>query len=348
MALFWVMCVAPVHAQKSEGSGTIAPADRCAAIKKSVVDAGFVNKVTVTCDDKYGRVGGDTYPDHTLMTGITATNEQVPVPAPGYASPVTLSPSRNSKPISIDAALGVAVNGVPIYDYTSGGDNQLNEYDPQHDTLKNGELDICGGHAGRGDDYHYHVLPNCMVDMMKNRKDPAAIIGWAFDGYPIYRNTNPDGSVIAAGKLDVCNAQPDSLFGMRYHTSVTPPYIIQCLDGNFDMSLATHVTGMKKPSRIGRGPPPGGVQNLKLVEDKDGVRTMTYDWQGKSYFYRYKPSSQPNCWDFSEKSFTTNGEILNDTYCRTGGYTGGGPGGPGGMGGGPGGMGGGAGMGAGG
>ena len=38
-------------AQKVEGAGTISPAARCAAIKKSVVDAGFSNKVTVSCDD---------------------------------------------------------------------------------------------------------------------------------------------------------------------------------------------------------------------------------------------------------------------------------------------------------
>jgi len=335
-------------AQKVEGTGSISPAARCAAIQKSVVDAGFSNKVTVSCSDpKYAKIGADTYPDHTLMTGITGTNDQVPIPAPGYTSPVTLSPSRNDKPISIDAALGIAVNGVPIYDYTSQGTNALDQYYEKGDTFKTGELDVCGGHSGRGDDYHYHVAPNCMIEVMKNKKDPAAIIGWAFDGYPIYGNTNPDGSAIAKGKLDVCNGQPDPVFGMRYHTSVTPPYIIQCLDGNFDMSLAAHVTGMTIQGTGGRKvtgrKPSGGVQNLKLVEGKDGARSMTYEWQGKTYFFNYKPSSQANCWDFSEKSFTTNGEVVNNTYCRTGSFQGGPPGS--GMGGDTSGMGGGEGMG---
>ncbi len=318
-------------AQKVEGTGTISPAARCAAIKKSVVDSGFSNKVTVSCDDpKYARIGGDTYPDHPLMNGITGTNDQVPIPAPGYTSPVTLSPSRNDKPISIDAALGIAVNGVPIYDYTSQGTNALDQYYEKGDTFKTGELDICGGHSGRGDDYHYHVAPNCMIAMMKNKSDPAAIIGWAFDGYPIYRDTNPDGSAIAKGKLDVCNGQPDSLYGMRYHTSSTPPYIIQCLDGNFDMSLAAHVTGTTVQGtgarKVTGRKPTGGVQNLKLVEDKDGARTMTYEWQGKTYFFKYKPASQANCWEFSEQSFTTNGAVVNNTYCRTGSFQGGPPG----------------------
>lgn len=319
----------PVPAEKAEGAGTISAAARCAAVKKSVVDAGFSNKITVTCDEKYAHIGGDTYPDHTLMTGITGTNDQVPIPAPGYTSPVTLSPSRNHNPISIDAALGVAVNGVPIYDYTSQGTNALDQYYAQGDTFTTGELDVCGGHSGRGDDYHYHVSPKCMIDVMKNKADPAAIIGWAFDGYPIFRDTNPDGSAIAKGKLDVCNGQPDSLYGMRYHTSAAPPYIIQCLDGNFDMNLAARVRGMTVlgtgEGKITGRKPGGGVQNLKLVEGAGGERTMTYEWRGKTYFFKYKPASQANCWEFSEQSYTTNGEVVNKTYCRTASFTGGGP-----------------------
>lgn len=340
-------------AQKVEGTGTISPAARCAAIQKSVLDSGFSDKVKVSCDDpKYGRIFADTFPDHILMNGITGTNDQVPVPAPGYSSPVTLSPSRNNNPISIDAALGIAVNGVPIYDYTSQGTNALDQYYEKGDTLKTGELDVCGGHSGRGDDYHYHVSPDCMIAKMKNKIDPAAIIGWAFDGYPIYRNTNPDGSAIAKGKLDVCNGQPDPVFGMRYHTSTTPPYIIQCLDGNFDMSIAARVPGMTVQGTGGRKvtgrKASGGVQNLNLVEEKDGSRTMTYEWQGKTYFFKYKPSSQANCWDFVEKTFTTNGQEIKNTYCRSTNFLGGtssGMGASDGMGGGEG-MGGGDGMGA--
>ena len=92
------------------------------------------------------------------------------------------------------------------------------------------QLDICGGHAGRGDDYHYHATPTCMIAQMPNA-GPDAIIGWAFDGFPIYGDTNPDGSAIAPGDLDVCNGQPDPVYGFRYHTSKGAPYIIQCLRG---------------------------------------------------------------------------------------------------------------------
>ena len=206
--------------------------DHCAAIAKSVSDAGFDDKVTVSCTDSHALIRSDTYPDHEKMTGIRGTNEQVPVPA-DYAAPVILKPTLGKTPLTRDAALGVAVNGVPIYDYTAGGEmsqQDLAHHQARHDTFQTGQLDACGGHAGRGDDYHYHMKPKCMIEAMANKGDDA-IIGWAFDGFPIYGDNNPDGSPIAVGALDICNGQPDDRFGYRYHTSDDAPYIVQCLMG---------------------------------------------------------------------------------------------------------------------
>lgn len=301
------------------GSAPLSAADRCAAVKRSVEEAGFSAKVTVTCDASYAMVGSDTYPDHVKMNGITGTNDQVPVPAPAYVSPVTLSPSKGTAPISIDAAVAVAVNGVPIYDYSSQGVNDLTTYDPRYDTKLTGELDQCNGHSGRGDDYHYHAAPTCMIAAMKN-KGPAAILGWAFDGYPIYGNTNPDGSAIASGELDVCNAKPDSVYGYRYHTSDAHPYITQCLVGAFDLAKAPKVSPLTRMGGGGGRPPgmkpPGGVQNLQLVENPNGQRTMTYQHLGTTYSIAYKPSVTPSCWDFTDKSYSTGGVQQTGTYCR--------------------------------
>lgn len=292
--------------------------DRCTVIMRSVQEAGFGAKVTVTCDGAYANIASDTYPDHVKMNGITGTNDQVPVPAPGYVSPIVLAPVHANSPTSIDAALGVAVNGVPIYDYSSQGALELDAYDPKFDTKLTGELDLCNGHSGRGDDYHYHAAPTCMIDAMKN-KGPGAILGWGFDGYPIYGNTNPDGTPIAAGELDVCNAKADATFGYRYHTSDTHPYILQCLVGVVDLAKAPRVAPLSKQGGGGRPPgtkPPGGVTKLALVEAPDGTRTMSYDHGGETYSIEYKPSTAAGCWDFVDRSYTTGGVAVNGTYCR--------------------------------
>lgn len=302
-------------------SGASAHDDHCTAVTQSVADAGFDGRVTVTCTDSHAILQSDTYPDHDKMTGIVGTNEQVPVPA-DYAAPVILAPTLGTTPLTRDAALGVAVNGVPIYDYTGGGEMSeadLAHHQAQHDTLQTKQLDVCGGHAGRGDDYHYHVKPTCMIDEMANAGDDA-IIGWAFDGFPIYGDNNPDGSVIAAGDLDVCNGQTDATFGYRYHTSADAPYIVQCLMGVVtDFDRLPRVRPLSAANGKGAAPgrpPQGGVENLVFTENPDGSRSMDYSYRGEDHYIRYRPSDNPGCYDFTTQTVTNGGEVQTGEYCR--------------------------------
>lgn len=287
----------------------------CSAITASVADAGFADDVSVTCADGAATMTSDTYPDHTLMTGIVGTNEQVPVPAT-YAAPIILQPELGTEPLTRDAALGVAVNGVPIYDYTGGGEMSISDLSTAQtrlDTLQTQQLDVCGGHAGRGDDYHYHVTPTCMIDQMPNA-GPDAIIGWAFDGFPIYGDLNPDGSIIPPGTLDVCNGQPDPTFGYRYHTSQEAPYIVQCLMGAVpDFDDLPRVRPLTKSA--GR-PPQGGVEDLVFTQDDAGRRSMDYTYEGSAYYMRYTPTANDNCYLYETKTVTNNGEVTSGEYCR--------------------------------
>ncbi|MEF8731235.1 MAG: YHYH protein [Candidatus Accumulibacter meliphilus] len=298
-------------------------AERCAAIKASVADAGFADSVSVTCDNWQAHLGSLVYPDHTLMTGIVGSNEQVPVPATNYAAPVALEPVMTATPQTRDSSLAVAVNGVPIFDYTGGGemsDDELYHHQTQHDTILTKQLDECGGHAGRGDDYHYHKAPTCMIGAMPNAGN-AAIIGWAFDGFPIYGMINPDGTPIPAGALDVCNGQPDPDFGYRYHTSEGAPYVIQCLMGAVpDMRDLPRISPLRAAKgsdekAVGR-PPRGGVEGLTFTEDADGNRSMNYTYEGEAYYIRYRPADKPNCYLFETRIVTDNGVVKTGEYCR--------------------------------
>lgn len=288
----------------------------CSAITASVQAASFEN-VFVTCDNTYAYVQSNTYPNHSLMNGITGSNEQIPVPALNYAAPILLTPQRATEKTTIDAALGVAVNGVPIYDYSAQGELHVHTYDPKKDTVLLGQLDECGGHAGRGDDYHYHAKPTCMIDNMKKVTD-ATIIGWGYDGFPLFGDNNPDGTKITDGALDVCNGQADNTFGYRYHTSVKPPYIFQCLVGKVDTTLLPRVAPLDGAStRADLKPPREGVENLTHTQTPDGTRIMRYSYQGEQYYSRYTPSkNKPNCYDFEQKTISNNGRVETGTYCR--------------------------------
>ncbi|WP_227269551.1 YHYH protein [Roseobacter weihaiensis] len=297
--------------------------DHCGFVIASVEEAGFSDVVTVTCENGTAVISSNMYPDHELMTGIVGTNEQVPVPALDYNAPIPLAPVLGNTPQTRDAALGVAVNGVPIFDYTGGGEMteaDLYHHQTQHDTLQTQQLDVCGGHAGRGDDYHYHVKPICMIAQMENAGH-SAIIGWAFDGFPIYGDTNPDGTAIPDGVLDVCNGQPDETFGYRYHTSEGAPYIVQCLMGEVaDIRELPRISPLVD-AETGRGvapghPPHGGVENLVFTEGADGTRSMDYSYEDENYYIRYTPSDTPDCYLFKIRTVTNGGDIVTGEYCR--------------------------------
>ena len=172
------------------------------------------------------------------------------------------------------------------------------------------ELGICGGHSGPGGEYHYHFDANCIhwhpptdagtggaadalwAEYQQEKIDataPSGVIGFAFDGYPIYGVYERDESgavrqvtsnyrlkdgadgyngiddweyVPGLGDLDECNG----------HTSATPrsdapiyhyhstwqngegeigfPYFIHCYHGEVDEANIP---------RGGMGPPPGGA-----------------------------------------------------------------------------------------
>jgi hypothetical protein len=292
---------------------TLSPHEHCEAVIGSVADAGFEDEAWVTCDNGHAYIHSDSYASHEMMTGIVGTNEQIPVPAPGYFAPIIFNPAFTGTPQTRDSSLGVAVNGIPIFDYSAGGEmtvEELYSYHPRQDTILIQQLDICGGHTGRGDDYHYHELPRCMLEQMDN-KDDDPIIAWGFDGFPLYGNNNPDGSPIAAGALDVCHGQLDPVFGYRYHTSDEPPYIWQCLVGEVGDLSAVPTIGMDRP--IGR---PVLVENLTFTHDDFGTGLMTYDYQGEDYYLKSSATDDESCFDFEWKTVTNGGIVESGNYCH--------------------------------
>ena len=135
--------------------------------------------------------------------------------------------------------------------------------------------------------------------------DDNPIIGWGFDGFPIYGDANPDGSAIANGDLDVCNGQADDVFGYRYHTSEGHPYIVQCLMGKVaDFDSLPRVRPLQSVDGGGAAPgrpPQGGVDNLVFTQNDDGSRSMDYNYQGQSYYIRYSDTETPGCYLFETK-----------------------------------------------
>ena len=178
----------------------------------------FADSVKVVNNGALWLVESNGLPAHNMMVGITSWQQQVPTSQSYIGSnawQIPVSPMVAETPISAKTqlyrgAIALAVNGVPIF-------NALNNRGD--DAYLVGELDEWGGHAGRADDYHYHIAPLHLQEVVGT----ASPIAYALDGYAIYGETEPDGSTI--GELDEFNGHemPDGSY--HYHGTRTYPYI---------------------------------------------------------------------------------------------------------------------------
>jgi|TARA_B110000503_G_scaffold65909_1_gene103455 hypothetical protein len=171
--------------------------------------------------------------DHSIMVGITATNQQFPIDH-NYEYKLERNPRLINKFIKTETgAIGVAINGVPLFDPSTQG--PINpDTGNRPNTLDQGELDKCGGHAGRGDDYHYHIAPICLIndlgeEIIEKQKKP---IGFAMDGFPILALGwfNDDNNV--EKYLDECRGMKDKNGNYFYNVFNKSKWdILNCFNG---------------------------------------------------------------------------------------------------------------------
>jgi len=188
----------------------------------------FAPHVQTHSDDDFLYVESNSMPHHPMMIGITAWQQQVPLPQPytgTNAWRIPLKPVPAKEPMSAKdhffrGAIALAANGVPIL-------NPIKN-DGKTDTYLAGELDDYGGHSGRGDDYHYHIPPLHLQKVIGE----VLPVAYALDGYPIYGLDEPDGAKV--GKLDKWNGHVGPKGNYHYHSTKKYPY----LNGGFYGEIA--------------------------------------------------------------------------------------------------------------
>ena len=241
----------------------------------------FAEKVKVRFDRDFLYVESNGMPGHPMMIGITAWQQQVPLPQP-YAGDnawrIPLHPVPAKNPLSARSnffrgAIALAANGVPIF-------NPIKN-DGKTDTFLAGELDQWGGHCGRADDYHYHIAPVHLEKVVGAGK-PIAV---ALDGHPIYGYNDPNGKPPA--DLDWLNGHtgPDGRY--HYHASKTYPY----LNGGFYGEVIER-GGQVDPQPRAQGVRPAlrGLRGAKITgfeNPKPGSYAVLYDIFGEERAVRY-------------------------------------------------------------
>jgi phosphatidylethanolamine-binding protein (PEBP) family uncharacterized protein len=237
--------------------------------------------ISVRSDDRYFFVESNGIPDHPLMVGIRAWQQQVPLPQKyvgDNAWQIPLEPVPATNPVTtrnrfLRGAIALAVNGVPIF-------NPLNNRG--EDAFLIGELDEYGGHCGRADDYHYHIAP-VHLEKQLGKGMP---IAYALDGYPIYGYTEPDGSAVRG--LDAFNGHEDADGSYHYHATKTYPY----LNGGFHGEV-TERDGQVNPQPRAEPVRPAfqplrGATIVGYASPTPTSRRLTYEVGGRQGFVDYK------------------------------------------------------------
>ena len=232
----------------------------------------FKDSLGLRWDEGFYYVESRGLPDHPMMIGITAWQQQVPLPqnyAGNNAWRIPLHPVPARQPLSAKTnffrgAIALAVNGVPIF-------NPIKN-DGRTDTLLAGELDQWGGHCGRGDDYHYHIAP-VHLEQVTGAGRP---IAYALDGYPIYGYQNEQATDFAP--LDWLNGHKDSAGNYHYHATKTYPY----LNGGFYGEVVER-DGQVDPQPRAQSPRPAlpplrGAKITGFDRSEDG-RTWRVDYE---------------------------------------------------------------------
>lgn len=241
----------------------------------------FKNTVKVHFDRDFLFVESNGMPAHSMMTGITAWQQQVPIPQSytgDNAWKIPLHPVPAKNPLSTKehffrGAIALAANGVPIF-------NPIKN-DGKTDTNKAGELDQWGGHCGRADDYHYHVAP-VHLEKIVGAGNP---VGVALDGYAIYGYNDPNGK--PPTDLDWLNGHkgPDGQY--HYHATKTFPY----LNGGFYGEVVEN-NGQVDPQPRAQGVRPSlpGLKGAKIVgfeNPKPGSYAVLYEVFGDKKSVEY-------------------------------------------------------------
>lgn len=255
-------------------------------------------------DERYFYVESNGIPAHPMMIGITAWQQQVPLPQKYFGEnswqiplhPVPAKKPQSAKGNFLRGAIAVAANGIPIF-------NPLNNRGD--DAYLFGELDEYGGHCGRADDYHYHIAP---VHLEKT-VGKGLPIAYALDGYPIYGYEEADGSPVVG--LDAFNGHKDKNGNYHYHATKKYPY----LNGGF-FGEVTERDGQVDPQPRAEPlrpslPPMRDAKITDFNETKPGSYVLTYDVKGKKGTVSYTLAADGS----ANFSFTdTSGKTTNETY----------------------------------
>ncbi len=169
------------------------------------------SNVVVNSSGSYITVKASSNPNHCARVTQTVSGDLPTwvIPSSGVAA---ASQDRVKVPYG---PIGIAIDGVPFHNiYT--GDNNVN-------TSKTHTKDACNGYVDSYV-YNYKIEPTCIYHKVDGEHSP--ILGYAFDGYPIYGPRDDFGATLINSELDEYHGHEQPGRGYHYHITSESPYIL--------------------------------------------------------------------------------------------------------------------------
>lgn len=212
----------------------------------------FLKNVKVTMTEAHMVVESNGIPNHKTGNFPSRDNPNR-IRKQSYRFVIPLKPQKAERPTRLPMGpIGVAINGIPFYNpYNAHGQNAVEG--PTAEVF-----DSCCGHPDPMGRYHYHKYPTCIKSPFSDEPGKhSPIIGYAFDGFPIYGPQDKDGK--PPTDLDGCNGHSDSVRGYHYHVTAKFPYILGAYRGVVERSNIERrgPGGSGRPPRFPPPPPRG-------------------------------------------------------------------------------------------
>jgi hypothetical protein len=194
--------------------------------------AKFTAAVTVTQDGDNAIIRATGVPDHKSVYFASTDSRYEPYTGANKSfssngfqiveQQLTFRIPLNPKAAATHAStplgpIGIAVNGVPIFNQYNGQNRPL--------TVEINSFDQYNGHPQQTGQYHYHVEPLGITQ----KNGSSALIGFLLDGFPVYgpiengkRITNADLDELH-GHVGVTADYPKGIY--HYHITAEDPYI---------------------------------------------------------------------------------------------------------------------------
>jgi YHYH protein len=213
-----------------------------------------------------------------------------------YSFTLPTTPKYSSTTTTNLGAIGVLLDGAVLYNPYEANKETVATQD-NFTATANGTtasfLDSCDGHPGPGGQYHYHGLPDCLVQYATTgassqtmpvtsfsgsttaaaaETNAAArkpvLLGFAFDGYGIYDNVAMNGRTIGVASLDSCNGifspvpgYPHGVYHYVLENVKSDRSSLGCYHGvvstAYIHALKDSINGLAGGGPGGSSPPPG-------------------------------------------------------------------------------------------